>query len=226
MKKMLPPLLLLLSTFAIRAQEIPVPAPKPYKHELGIFTQIDMGGNEHLSMGLTGLQYRYRHTERLGIRAIAAYGSYSSSGSETFHGSGDTIITHQKHFDIGLPVLGLGLEAKRHFYRKVYLFAALELKGGYGAGSGGTLERRSTGHGDSITYHLSQNIDRRDASLLYIGMTASVGGQIQWSRVCLGLELLPVTMMYRKIDDDTGRAGIADLNLGDFSQRLFLHYRF
>lgn len=212
------------SAFNLAAQEIKAPAPNVYKHESGIFGQTEGVGNEHLSTSMIGLQYKYWHTERLGMRMIAAYGNYYSSSSETSYISGDTLVRHQKYFDFSIPVAGVGIEMQRHFYKRVYLFAALEMKGGYGNGTGATSEHRSSGQGDSM-FHFSQNVDRHDASLLYIGLTASIGAKVQWNRICLGLEVFPVHLSYSKINDDIDRSGGTDMSLGSFSQRLFLHWR-
>ena len=204
-------------------QEIKATPVKAYNRELGIFAQTEgNGGNQ--SMGMAGLQYKQWHTEHLGFRVIAAFAQYSSSGSAVQSISGDTVVSRQEQLNFNLPVLGFGIEAQRHFYKKVYLFAAAELKGGYGSGSADSAVSISSGIG-STRWHLGQNVGHRDADLLYVGLTASVGAKIQWSRICLGLEILPVHMGYTNIDDGTSRGGITDLSLGEFSQRFFLHWR-
>jgi hypothetical protein len=226
MRKLLLSVLLCFSLITVFAQDIVKPVPKAFNRELGLFGQTPLSGNDDQSLGLLGLQYKHWHSQHLGVRAIIAYGDYTSSTDERTTFSGDTIVTRQRHTDIALPVLGFGIEAQRHFYKRVHLFAALELKGGYGTGSERSWEQKSSGQGDSIVYQLGQNVDRRDASLTYIGMTASVGAKIQWARICLGMELFPISLSYRNMDRSAHSVGIADLNIGAFSQRLFLHYRF
>jgi len=226
MRKLLLSVPLSFSLFTAYAQDAEKPAARAFHRELGIFGQTSISGNDDHSLGLVGLQFKHWRSKHLGFRAIAAYGDYTSSSGDRTTVLGDTVLTRQRRTDIGLAVLGFGLEAQRHFYKRVHLFAALELKGGYGTGSEYNWEQKSSGQGDSIIYQLGQNVDAHDVSLTYIGMTASVGAKIQWARICLGIELFPVNMTYRNMDRSANSVGVADLNLGTFSQRIFLHYRF
>lgn len=224
MKKQLLPVIFLIVATSVHAQDIQPNAAKSLMQEIGIFGQTETN-NVNGSMGMAGLQYKHWHNEHLGFRVIGAFAQYSASGSEIQSISGDTSVTKQQHYDINLPILGVGIEAQRHFYKRIYLFAAAELKGGYGNGNADTLLSKSVGH-SSNNIRTYDRAGQRDASLLYVGITASVGAKVQWNRLCVGLEILPVGMAYTKIDDGFNRGGITDFSLGNFSQRLFLHYRF
>lgn len=208
------------------AQDVkPATPARQLNQELGIFGQTEMNNNDYGSASFAGLQYKRWRNEHLGFRAIVAYGQYSAYGSEIRMISGDTSTTRQRQINIDLPVVGFGLEAQRHFYKRVYLFAAVELKGGYGSGTADTFQYKTIGRTSPIS-SAPESAGGRDADLLYIGMSASVGARLQWTRLALGLELFPVQMTYTKLDDGHPYSGMSEFNLGNFSQRLSLSWRF
>ncbi len=212
-------------SFSLGAQEISKPQTPQPQREAGIFgqTETSNGGNNTLS--LVGLQYKHWRSPHYGFRVIGAFAQHHSYGEELQFAKGDTFYTRQQHFNINLPVVGFGLEAQRHFYKNVYLFAAAELKGGYGRGSVDTLVERRIGNRSNTTPEFG-NEGRQDASLLFVGMTASIGAKLQLRRMCVGLELLPISFSYRDLDDGVRSSGVGDFHIGGFSQRLFLHFRF
>lgn len=192
--------------------------------ELSIFGQTLLTGNNDV-FSLAGLQYRRWHNEQVGFRVIGAFGQYYSSGGELQYISGDKVITRQQHYNISLPVVGFGLEAQRHFYKRVSLFAAVELRGGYGAGHADTGVSRSIGQG-AVSQYLSERSGRRDVSLLYLGLSPSIGAKMQWSRLCVSLEIAPLTASYTQLYNAPGNGGTINLDMGNLNQRLSIGWRF
>jgi len=207
------------------AQELSTPVPKTFHRESGIFGQSGSNNGGNQSLDIAGLQYKHWRNEHFGFRVIAAFAQHQSYGEELQYARGDTFYTRQQRFNISLPVVGFGLEAQRHFYKNVYLFAATELNAGYGEGNVDTVVERRLGNRSNAT-PVFESEGNRDASLLLIGMTASIGAKLQFRRVCVGVELLPVQFSYRRLDDGIRAVGMGEMYLGTFGQRLFLHFRF
>lgn len=202
----------------------PGPAlPNKPKPELGIFGQTD-GLSDDKSLGMVGLHYQRWHNEHLSFRIMAAYGNYYSLGPELQYVSGDTGITKRQHYNINLPIAGFGLQAQRHFYKNIYLFATAELSGGYGSGLADTSVSWTIGQG-ATTQHIGQNEGRQDASLVYGALSASIGAKVQWSRISIGLEASPIHATYTQLNDSRRNASNLDLAIGSFSHRLFIHWR-
>ena len=218
------PILLFLSAFSLAAQEQNVPLLKPMNKELGLFGQTEGAGNNHY-MNMVGFQYKHWRNEHLGLRLIGAFAQYNSNGSELQYITGDTSFSRQEQIHVNMPVVGVGVEAQRHFYRRIYLFAALELKGGYGNGNADTIFSKATGLVQPGAQPF-ERIGHYDASLLHIGMSASIGARAQFKRLGLGLELLPIQASYNRTSGNGRHNGITDLNFGSFSQRISLNYRF
>lgn len=198
------------------------------KNEAGILMQTDFGGNSNNSFGMVGLQYNRWVTPQLGYRIIAAYGDYSSaSGTHTVVPHPDTILIKQQYMRFNLPVVGFGVMAQRHFYKRVYLYASLELKGAYGNGHADTSVRsiyKQGQPGNSEGY--DQITGNNDARLLMINTTAAIGARVQFSRLSLGAELTPVQIGYQQVRNNGRGGGTSEFELGHFSQRVFLLYRF
>jgi hypothetical protein len=209
------------AVFTSAQSPAPTPENKP-KPELGIFGQAD-GLSDDKSLGMLGLHYQRWHNEHLSFRVMAAYGNYYSLGPELHYVSGDTGITKRQHYNVSLPIAGFGLQAQRHFYKNIYLFATAELSGGYGSGIADTSVSWSIGQG-ATTQHIGQNEGRQNASLLYGALTAAIGAKVQWSRFSVGLEVSPIHATYTQLNDGRNTSN-ADFTLGSFSHRLYIHWR-
>lgn len=212
-----------LPAIAVSAQGQPPALKNKPKAELGIFGQLD-GLSDDKSLTMVGLQYLHWHNEHLGYRMIVAYGNYYSAGPELHYVSGDTGIMKRQNLNVTLPVVGFGLQAQRHFYKKIYLFATAELSGGYGSGLVDTSMNWAIGQG-ATSQHFAQNTRGQDASLIYGALSASIGARVQWSRIAVGLEVSPIHATYTHFDDGRRTLGNMDLSIGSFSHRLFVHWR-
>jgi hypothetical protein len=200
-----------------------VPKSMPTR-EMGIFGQGGEGSGD-ASLGMVGLQYKHWHNERVGFRIIGAYGNYHAMGPDRIYTSGDTVVTRRQHINVNLPIVGFGVEAQRHFYKRIYLFAALELKGGYGSGTADSSLTASVGY-NNPPYQYGRYSDARDVNLTMVSFTASIGAKVQFNRINVGAEILPLRMQYTNMSGDVQNGGLLDFGMWGMSNRLFLSYRF
>ena len=182
------------------------------------------------NLNLIGLQYKHWKNEHLGYRLIAAHRSYqavSPRSSATM--LGDTLFTTKRNTDIQMAFLGAGVEMQRHFYKKIYLFVAVELRGGYGTGgyyNALTIEKQN-----GSFYEHSTTPKINGARMLTVEMAPTIGAKMQHRNLCVGLEVSFAQFAYNSIKyplttspslvNDT-----ADFNAGELAQRVFVHYRF
>ena len=221
------------TTFAQLTEKVTKKEKAPIQHresknEGGLLLQTDLGGNNNSNLAIFGLQYNRWVTPNVGYRIIAGYGNYQYSGNtNTFAPHPDTIITKQQVMNFNLPLVGFGLVAQRHFYRRVFLYAAVEVKGMYNKGDADTIVRTTYKQGSpTSSEEFTWVDDNKSASILMINMTASVGAKLQYSKWSFGAELLPVQLGYQGIRYDKRNNSVGDFSLGSFSQRMFLNYRF
>lgn len=230
MKYLLPVLLALSGSNAI-AQEITteiLPKYKP-KQEVGLIQQYGAGEDNADNITLIGIDYKRFKTEHLGYRVIAAYGSYDfkDAFSKVFI-KPDTFTQQTEQIHADMAVLGAGLEAQRHFYKNIYLFAALEVRAGYGTGYIDTLVDKTFPVGEN--YAVS-GTNRRgqsgDLKMFYASFNPTIGAKIQRSKIAAGVELLPIHFSIRNTNY-YGKYSLfaADFNMLDFSTRIFVNYLF
>jgi hypothetical protein len=215
---------LLLASTGASAQTTTLPLKVDVNKEVGLFGQVDDGANNS-SFSMGGIQYKRWHNQRVGFRAIAAYGTYSTVGPKRYHTASDTTYIAQEYYNISLPLLGLGVEAQRQFYKRVSLFAALELSGGYGSGLSDTSILWTAGVNNNPSQYISRPFALKNVNLTLVGLTASLGAKLQWSRIVAGIEVLPVRFQYAKISGDVSHGGLLDISLWGMSHRIFLNYR-
>ena len=176
-------------------------------------------------MGILGVHYKKMENERKGFRIIAGYSGYNEFRRPFSVSSlGDTTIESYTRTNINLAIVGGGVEMQRHFYKRIYLFAAMELRGGYGTGNQDTLQQRLSGTG--TPYMPEVHGGSGNASMLYVGFMPSIGAKLQFKRLTIGLEFSGVEASFRKITVAGGpNFGTSDMSLGTFTHRLFLNYK-
>lgn len=199
------------------------------KNEAGIYGQTGFGSsNSNMEFSMFGAQYNRWVTPMLGFRIIAGFAHSSSSSSvATYSPHPDTVITRQRTYVYDMPVVGFGLVTQRHFYKKVHLYAAMELTAAYGNGRADTIINTTYGQGaSSSSYTQRSSHTDNNASLLLINLSPSIGAKLQFRHLCAALELQPLQMTYRQEHINGSSYGIADFDLGNFTQRLVISYRF
>lgn len=207
------------------------------KHELGVFGQTNPYSNGNDYMNFAGLQYKTWANEHLGLRFIAAYSDYNYKSSKFYQGtSSDTSVSKWADTHISLGVIGGGIEAQRRFFKRVYLFAAVEMRVGYGNGTIDTSVEKaytyttpSTPQMPSATYSAvyGYGAGRGNANMFYLGVSPSIGAKLQFSRLCMGIEMQAAELSIKSIKYDNAPSyGVTDFQLGNISHRFFVNFRF
>jgi hypothetical protein len=205
--------------------------PKQRANEIGLFGQAVATGGYNSALSIAGVQYKKWLRPNTGIRAILAHGNYYSSlhTPTNISISGDTIINENLRTRVNMVFLGGGIEAQRHFYKRVYLFAGLELKGGYGSGYTDTLyekQYKESGHSTYTKDILDIRSGTPNVNMTYLGFSPSIGAKLQWNRLVIGAEIFPAEMSVTFTNTSGLQTSSSDFNMGDLKQRIFIHYRF
>jgi hypothetical protein len=212
------------------AQIIPLP-PAERKHEIGLFSQsVISNGNMIGQLNMMGVQYKNWVKPNKAYRTLVSYAQYSVSDMQPSNktGNADTVFTNFYNTQVPMAFIGAGVEMQRHFYKKVYLFAALELRGGTGNGVVETFEQ-SQPKQQGTTYYNGGNstlLSSNNVSMTYVGFVPSIGGKFLFNRVSFGVEVSPIEMAYKSTTTNGVRTGITDFNLGTLSNRFFFSFRF
>lgn len=216
-----------------QAQETTTPLPKMYGKEIGLFAQQNFSsgsGNDKIIMA--GAQFKKWQTPHYGFRVLVSFGNYSDY--DRFYSNHyrvtapDTILEKYNSTDINMGIIGFGAEAQRVFYKRIVLFAAIEIRGGYGTGrqEENTVTTYNTQNEQYQNYRVTSS---KDASIIYIGAAPTIGAKVQFKRINFGLEATGVNMEYKSIKAENtlyGRYGTSDFSLGDITQRLFVGFQF
>lgn len=202
--------------------------PKQRKHEAGMIFNLALG-NTSTGTG-AGIQYKYWANPNHAIRVNALYNPYSYSNGRIYsRGNGDTLLSKLALTDIPTVQGGIGIEKQRHFYKSVYLYAALDLYAAYGSGTTKEwMEDEITK--DNVTYRQNHRAGASYNSTIFrAGILPMIGAKYQFSRVTIGTEFSGLRMEYNNVTHGAGgpkSSGIADFNMGEFTQRIFVNFRF
>jgi len=196
------------------------------QQEAGIFAQTGWNSdNENLSF--FGLQYKRWQNEHFGWRAIGAFGNYSATKnvfSITSSSSEDTSVKRYVDTDIPLGMVGLGMEAQRTFYKRIVLFAAIELRASYGKGTQKNIETQESSKSNYNYYHV---FTAADARLFYMALAPSIGAKCQFRKFNFGLEFSGINMNYTSLKIANFAAqGIFNFDAGNVNSRAFFAYNF
>ena len=202
----------------------PQPLPRERTRELGIMSQ--MGGYDY-DINIIGAQFKTYKDERRAFRLMAGYGNYHNFSNNDVAIGSDTVTEVHSFTKINMPLLGLGVEMQRHFWKKIYLFAGIEVRGGYGKGNLDTMMSSRQINTQGPGNPNGAPFVPQDVSLTYISASPSIGAKIHGKRIGAGIELMPVNLVYRNLDYEKGSSiGTFDFNSAIFQQRLFIYYRF
>ncbi|WP_276133607.1 hypothetical protein [Polluticoccus soli] len=199
--------------------------PEFRKHELGIMQQS--GGND-LGVNLVGAQYKTWRDEHHGLRFIAAYGNHNSFASSIVSLGSDSLTEVHSVTKVNMPVIGMGFEMQRHFWRSVYFSAAVDVWGGYGSGNVDTFSstRHRTAAGPPTNTYGASFIPQ-DVSMSMVGIAPSVGAKILTNRVAFNLELMPVQMVFKSLNyEKAPSSSLFNFDAGMYLSRLSVSYRF
>jgi hypothetical protein len=196
------------------------------KNEIGAFVHTYIGDPLNKSdVDIVGVNYNRWVNANLGYRIIAGYGNYTTlSGVIQKNFMLDTFIDKNIRTHIGLGVVGAGLQAQKQVYKKIYLFAAIEVRMGYGSGTIDTAITKTYRENEHYATKESLNFSN-NANMFYAGLSPTAGIKLSGKRLSGGIELYGLNLSYQNISNVRG-GSIANFNMGNIGQRLFINYRF
>jgi hypothetical protein len=208
------------------------------RHGLGIIgeTNAMFVAPGNVSMNSFGLQYTKKTRKHFSYNIIAGYSDYLHRPVSSFSViKGDTATSKTINTNMGLGILGFGVEVERRFYKKLYFFAGLEVRAGYGVGSRDTTltkEYNETmpnpyGGPPEVGFTTSSTgISGPDATMFYAGFTPYAGLKIDFKRFSVGtsfMNFISYTSLHVK---GAGADNMLDFDTNNIMQRFFVAYKF
>lgn len=196
------------------------------KNEIGLAGETNFSNEKFGGPGM--VQYKRWVRENMSYRVNAGVGTYSDFSHDGYFGIiGDTILEKQTREQATMAFAGGGVEMQRHFFKTVYLYAAVDLLAGYGQGkTEDYIVRRVEVDGQDYT-ESTPTPGKGDISIFHLNIAPFIGAKIVFNRISFGTEMSAINMSYTGVKDNfTGSSGITELNMGFLRQRFFIHYRF
>ena len=196
------------------------------KNEIGLLGETNFG-NEDFG-GPSMVQYKRWVRNNMAYRINAGIGTYNNFSHDGYFGIiGDTILEKQSMQQATMFFAGGGVEMQRHFYKRVYLYAVVDLLAGYGQGkTEDYIVRRVEVNGQDHTQS-TLTPGSGDLSAFHLNIAPFIGAKIVFNRISFGTEISAINMSYTNINDNfTNSTGLSELNMGFLRQRFFIHYRF
>lgn len=200
--------------------------PKQRKNEIGFVSDLGLSSN---NSGI-GILYKHWINDYKGIRANVSYLGYSYTNSKIFFpAQGDTVFSKQAFTDISTIYASIGAEMQRQFYKRVYMYAAIDLYAAYGTGNTEEIlskELSTNNTNERLDYAVGATYS---STLFRIGVMPMVGVKFNLSRVSFGTELSGILTEYKSLKHSNGMpsdGGIMDFSMGHFTQRVFVTFRF
>lgn len=187
-------------------------------------------------MNTSGIQYKRQNNKHVTHSVMLGYSSFSSNPDHPITlVRADTAYAVNTQYNINMAMAGCGVEISRHFYKKIHLYAGLELRAGYGAGRADTVatEYHNVLHFNPATNTYmsniattTNNINGPSAQMLYVGLGPQVGVTVELKRFSIGTSFLNY-INFRTITSQAGGSyGVADFDMGNMTQRIFVFYKF
>lgn len=213
------------------AENNQMPASKERNKELGVFSQFFHEGQESGDKMLIGVQFRQQVQPHINFRALAAYHRYQYEARPDIldNGNSDSLRARFSGNNADILAIGLGLEAQRQFYKRVWLFAGLELQAGYGTGktqsSSRTVPygRTFTGPPDMFAPDYKSESYQRT----YVRLVPGIGAKIVFNRINFGLETQFASIGI--FSEKTGESRVTNPGidiLNNLAYRFQVNYRF
>ncbi len=208
-----------------------------HKNALGIYTETNavFSAIHNPGIGAVGLVYKIRRSPVNSFVATLGYTGYNDRPIPQFTSfNKDTAFSRPGVTKVGLVTAGFGIEAQRHFYRRVSLYAGAEVRAGYGSGTTDTFSRAhynrpytnpANGHVSPYNDFTDTRILTSDVAMVTGSFTAYLGARVDIKRLSIGLQFMN-GMVYENIKPDKA-AGYSNLNwdLSNITQRLLFTYR-
>jgi hypothetical protein len=200
---------------------------KYYKpNELGLVGEGSLNGGPSTT---AGIKYNRWNKKNIGFHIIAAYSNYNQLDyTSTRSYTADTAITSQKYRNIDMAVLGFGIDAQRQFFHRIYLYASLEVRAGYGSGSIDSSVSKYynfTQPGYDLTITSTTGAGSTPAKMFYIGFSPAIGAKVVFNKITVGTEINDFAT-YTNLQVNNVHTSSTDINLSAINQRIFVQYRF
>ena len=115
-----------------------------------------------------------------------------------------------------------------NLYKKIYVFAATEIKAGYGTSTIDTLIESQ--YGDVVEIGILPpfaNTAPTTGNIFYAGLTPSIGADFLFNRISFGTEIaLNIVTFSTASYNNQPRKNTINWDMGNFNPRFFVHYRF
>lgn len=204
------------------------------RNEMGIFGQASFGNLNNQGQVLNGIQYKHWIKPNIGIRIMGGFSPYSYNRRPIVleRMGNDTVKVSNYYHEANTVFVGLGIEAQRHFYRRVFLYASLDIIGGYGTGHAQTNTSLNSIYNPNQTF-ISNNLPdylQGKYSRSYVKLLPNIGGKIVFKRFDFGLDMSAIDINWTYEDSELipappySRLDITVLSYTSF--RLFFNYRF
>lgn len=221
----------LVANLSFGQEEMPSILPASPQKEIGLFGENVFTSTQSDVYGSIGIQYKNEFRENKLYRLMAGYGNYHYTSNKSFvKVVGDTLFSTQLHADIPMVFVGGGFEMQRHFYKRVHLYAAVELNAGYGKGTfNDVLIKEKNAHPFANEYyHSVSTTSSGPVSSWAINATPFIGAKFIWSRLIFGSEL---SLVRTNLQSVNFAFALTETNMNfDFGssvrQRIYLNYRF
>ena len=207
-----------------------IPVAPIRNNEVGLFSNAVISTSANNTLIMAGVHYKHWVKPNTAYRTLVSFARYSmyDESPSSKAANNDTVYSVFSNTNVNMAFVGAGVEMQRHFYKRVYLFAALELRGGTGGGKTEDYETSKYKEPGGTYYNTSDTrpLGIKNVSMTYVGFVPSIGGKLQFNRVSFGAELCPMEMSYKSATMSGSRNGLLDFNLGVFSNRFFFNFRF
>ncbi|HEY9178756.1 MAG TPA: hypothetical protein VIN07_13750 [Flavipsychrobacter sp.] len=201
------------------------------KNEIGLFVN-PFSGNATSGYDVpAGIQFKRQTTKHLGYRlSVAAGGYWSEQITAPELIKNDTSYYRSYSTNMSMVFVGAGLDIQQQLKGKCYIYAAVELRGGYGNGYThySTIKETAMITGDKRSYTYEQTaFMSQDASLFVLDSTPYVGAKFVFKRLVIGTELSALVSGAMVANQATlGNYNSFVFDMGQLQQRFYVNYRF
>lgn len=197
------------------------------RYEIGLMSETS--NVQFHDISIHAIRFNKWKNDHFGIRALLGYGMHSGNQYTPEHQLvGDTTYRKQPFSNGNMGIVGLGVEARRMFYKRICLSAAIELKAGYGKASIDTfIERNEALNGFTRGIKNAVEYQTPKGDLIYIGLTPTIGLSFLFKRIGFGTELAWNVIDFTNIDNGS-QPSVSNfvMDVSNFNPRLFINYRF
>lgn len=201
------------------------------KNEIGFFGQGSFGYPNLSGEAKAGLMYKRWVKPNVALRFSAGVNPLSKMyqpriGTSTFN---DSVRVFYQDQNVNRYFVSIGIETQRHFYKRIHLFAGVDLTGGYGQGKQYNYSR-DVPVDMADRYYYSNWGDGHISSTYrsgYLGLSPYIGAKVVHKRLTYGIEasLGNLGVSYEKTGAEKAIYAPTFDQLNNYSIRFFLSYR-